>query len=344
VVQFSGTNLVTSFDAMTGNLQATIPAALLAVGQSVAITVFDPTQSPDTTNGLPLTVTNPAPTLTNFSPNSIVQGSPSFTLVVNGTGFLGTVGSAPITEVLWNGSVRAANAMLTSPTTISVTIPSTDVATQGTAAVSVRNPSPGGGTSIAQSFTILGPDFSVGVSPAAVTVTRGQVSSAITVTVTPLNGLAFSNPVTFSCLGLPSQSTCIFNPTSVTPGANPATATLTIATTAPGMAPPAAPQGMRWSPPPVALLAVLLLALLLVTALFSARAARRAPAWQQGCYLLAIMVLAGVFVSCGGGGGGGGGPAPPPPNPGTPTGTFNVTVRGTSGSLQRNAALTLAVQ
>lgn len=489
VVQFNGTNLATAFDAMTGNLQATIPAALLTAGQSVAITVFDATQSPSTTNGLPFSVTNPAPTLTSINPTMAAPGGPGFTLTLNGTNFIGTLGGTPASEVRWNGSPRTTNATLVTSQQITVDLPASDIASPGLNQVTVFNPPPGGGTTAAQTFTVgtpppnddfanaivinsnpftdtqnnaaatteandpvpqvttgcpasfgfpnaaigrnhsiwyrftpsanttvtadtagssfdtvlsawtgpalgaltqvgcdddgvasagasrlsnlaltagttyhfmvagfssldagsavfnftIPPDFSVGVNPAAVTVTRGQASQAITVTVTPLNGIAFTNPVALSCTGLPSQSTCVFNPASVTPGANPATATLTITTTAPGMAPPAGPQGVRWSPPPVAVLTLLLMVVLLFAVALSARAARRAPAWQQACFLLAIVILAGIFVSCGGGGGGGG-PAPPPPNPGTPTGTFNVTVRGISGGVTKTATVALTVQ
>jgi len=491
VVRFNGTNLATNTAGAPTQLTATIPAALLASGQTAQIDVFDPAQpAPSTTNGLPFSVTNPSPTLTSINPTMAAPGGPGFTLTLNGSNFVGTVGGAPTSEVRWNGSPRTMNAVLVSNNQITVDIPASDIASTGLNQVTVFNSSPGGGTTAPQSFTVgtpppndnfanaiiivgnpftdtqnnsaatteandpipqvttgcpanfgfpnvavgrnhtiwyrftpaanvtvtadtagssfdtvlsawtgpalgaltqagcdddgvaaggasrlsnlaltagttyhlmvagfspfdagtavfnftIPPDFSVGVNPGAVTVTRGQASQAITVTVTPLNGVAFSNAVALSCTGLPSQSTCIFNPTSVTPGSNPANATLTITTTAPGMAPPAVPQGMRWSPPPVAVLALMLMATLLFAVAISGHAARRAPAWQRACFLLAIVLLAGVFVSCGGGGGGGGGPAPPPPNPGTPTGTFNVTVRGTSGATTRTATVTLTVQ
>jgi len=182
------------------------------------------------------------------------------------------------------------------------------------------------------------PDFAVSANPGAVTVARGQASAPITVTATPMNG-AFSSAITFSCTGLPSQSTCVFNPTSVTPGANPATTQLMITTTAPGMM-PGAPQSQRWIAPPVAVLALALLAMMLFAAGWRAQRARRAPAWALGCYL-AVFILAGLSVSCGGGGG----TTPTPqPNPGTQTGTFTVSVRGTSGSTVRTTNVTLTVQ
>ncbi|MBI1737804.1 MAG: hypothetical protein HYR58_00975, partial [Acidobacteria bacterium] len=105
-----------------------------------------------------------------------------------------------------------------------------------------------------------GPDFNVSSSAQTITVTRGVPATA-TLTVTPING-TFSSAITFSCTGLPSQSACSFNPVSVTPGANPATVTLTITATAPSMLPPAppfnVPPGLFWLVAALAMLAAML--------------------------------------------------------------------------------------
>jgi hypothetical protein len=56
--------------------------------------------------------------------------------------------------------------------------------------------------------------------------------------------------------------------------------------------------------------------------------------------------LLGLFLAllaaCGGGSGGGGGGGPT--NPGTPAGTYTVTIAGTAGSLQNSGTVTLTVQ
>ena len=75
------------------------------------------------------------------------------------------------------------------------------------------------------------PDFSFSPapSPASNTVTAGT-STSYTISVSALNG--FSAAVALSCsAGLPTGASCTFAPTSVTPGASPATSMLTISTT-----------------------------------------------------------------------------------------------------------------
>ncbi len=70
------------------------------------------------------------------------------------------------------------------------------------------------------------PDFSIGSSVTSLSVYAGQTGTA-TITVTPINN--FSNPVGFTCNGLPTGSSCSFNPTSVTPsGSEAVTTTATV--------------------------------------------------------------------------------------------------------------------
>jgi CSLREA domain-containing protein len=73
-------------------------------------------------------------------------------------------------------------------------------------------------------------DFAMGATPSSVTVTRGA-SATYTVTVTAQDG-PVDDPVTLSCTGLAAQASCAFSPSSVTPGATSATATVTVSTAA----------------------------------------------------------------------------------------------------------------
>lgn len=91
-------------------------------------------------------VNNPIPILSSISPTSITSGRAGFTLTVNGSNFIN--GST----VRWNGVNRVTTYV--SATQLTAAIPSSDVATAGTAQVTVFTPLPGGGLSASQTFTI----------------------------------------------------------------------------------------------------------------------------------------------------------------------------------------------
>src|SRR5438552_11091559 len=92
------------------------------------------------------TVLAAKPTITSISPSSTIAGSGSFTLTVNGTNFVST------STVNWNGSALATT--FVSSIKLTATVPAANVATAGTASVTVVNPAPGGGTSNSATFTI----------------------------------------------------------------------------------------------------------------------------------------------------------------------------------------------
>lgn len=181
-----------------------------------------------------------------------------------------------------------------------------------------------------------GPDISVSASPSNVTVTRG---SSATATVSIAGFAGFSGNVALSCSGLPSRATCSFNPASVAPG-TPSTVTFTAATAAaasPALTPPSVVPGV-----PPALLSLCAAGLALVFLLTSRWTSKR-PRLAGAMVLLLVLLLALIQVACGGGGGGSSPPPPPPPQPGTPPGTYSITVTGTSGTLSRSTILTLIV-
>jgi glucose/arabinose dehydrogenase len=91
-------------------------------------------------------ISNPTPTITNLSPDTVIAGDPGFTLDVFGTGFVN--GST----VQWNGADRATT--FVSSTHLTATITAGDIAAAGIVSIDVFNPLPGGGTSGAQSFYV----------------------------------------------------------------------------------------------------------------------------------------------------------------------------------------------
>lgn len=145
VVNWAGSPLATTYVSGT-EISATIPAADVAQSGTFKVTVTNPTPGGGTSGSSNLTVDNVAPTLTKISPSSATHGGAAFILTATGTSFVS--GS----RIEWKG-VKLTTTYVSS-TTLSATIPSSDIKTAGTADVTVYNPTPGGGTSAPQTFTI----------------------------------------------------------------------------------------------------------------------------------------------------------------------------------------------
>ncbi len=95
----------------------------------------------------------PAPTTTSVSPTSTAMNGSAFTLTVNGTNFFAA------STVNWNGAARTTTYV--SATQLTAAIPASDLLSPGGAqSVTVNTPAPGGGTSGAQTFTVV-PDVTI---------------------------------------------------------------------------------------------------------------------------------------------------------------------------------------
>jgi hypothetical protein len=156
-VRWNGADRTTTFGRST-QLSAEISASDISTGATAQVTVFNPAPGGGTSNALPFTVNNPAPGASSLSPSSGVAGGPAFTLTVNGSNFVST------SVVRWNGADRTTT--FVNNAKLQAAIPASDVASTGTAQVTVFNPTPGGGTS--NNLT-----FSIGtLVPIAITTTR----------------------------------------------------------------------------------------------------------------------------------------------------------------------------
>lgn len=174
------------------------------------------------------------------------------------------------------------------------------------------------------------PDFSIQPASATLTAQRGgQITDVITIT--PQNG-SFGNAVQLSCAvtGSTSTATCALSPTSVTPGANPATSTLTI--TAPGLSAQLLLDGDRKFPG--TFYAVFLpfpgLAVVGVGLAFGKTKQRRRELWLLCSLFVALVALQ---VGCGGGSSG----------QQTQPLSYMVSVTATSGAIQHTAQITVVV-
>jgi hypothetical protein len=127
-------------------ITATINASDIAKAGTFKVTVTNPTPGGGASAASSFAVNNPVPTLIKISPNSAEHGGASFTLTATGSNYV----SASIIE--WKGTKLTTT--FVNSTTLTATVPSADIKTAGTATVTVVNPTPGGGTSAGQTFTI----------------------------------------------------------------------------------------------------------------------------------------------------------------------------------------------
>jgi DNA-binding beta-propeller fold protein YncE len=93
----------------------------------------------------PPSESNPIPAIATISPNGAVPGGSTFTLTVNGINFLAA------SMVNFGGTARTTT--FVSATQLTAVIPAAAIASADTAAVTVTNPAPGGGSSNAVSFS-----------------------------------------------------------------------------------------------------------------------------------------------------------------------------------------------
>jgi uncharacterized protein (TIGR03437 family) len=152
VVRWNGQDRTTTYQA--GNvLTATIPASDVKAAGTAQITVNNPAPGGGATTALSLTITapgpNPVPVASSLTPSSVAAGKGSLTLLVNGSSFSGT------SVVRWNGQDRPTTVL--SASQLQATLTALDVATTGSAQVTVFSPAPAGGLSAALTFTIVLP-------------------------------------------------------------------------------------------------------------------------------------------------------------------------------------------
>lgn len=147
-VNFNGTPLATAF-VSSSELTATVPASDLASSGTFPVTVSNPAPGGGTSAPANFTVqaaSNPQPAITGLSPSSASAGSGPLTLTINGNGFIAT------STVNFNGTPIAT--AFVNQNELTAAVPASDLASAGNFPVTVSNPAPGGGTSLAANFTV----------------------------------------------------------------------------------------------------------------------------------------------------------------------------------------------
>jgi hypothetical protein len=186
-------------------------------------------------------------------------------------------------------------------------------------------------------FTIQ-PGFAGVSGPTDVSVTSPGMSGTTTVGIIASTG--FTTAVSFTCSGLPAEAAC--SPASV-PGKGPntiVTTNITVTTTAPHT------TMLRFSQRPY-YFATIFFSTIFIPAIFGGLPLAgvfflAAPKRRRRSVLLGFMLLALLVTvpACGGGGGG----SHHTQDPGTPAGSYTVTVTATAGSISQQGSFTLTVQ
>ena len=160
---------------------------------------------------------------------------------------------------------------------------------------------------------------------------QAGASATYALTVTAAQGTSLASAVALACSGLPSSSTCSFNPANVASGATTQSIALTVSTT-PKSSPAHASLTGRGG--------ISLAALSVLSALLLPRRRRRLGMIAMFAVLcIGIPGCSGGGSGSGGGGGGGGGGS------GTPSGNYTITVTASQSTIyQTTQALTLTVQ
>ena len=177
VVRLGGVDRPTTLVNST-QLTAQLTTADVQVAGIFPITVFNPTPGGGTSAPGNLTINNLLPTLIDILPTSKTAGDAAFVLTVDGTNFNSS------SKVRFNGSDRTTT--LVNSTQLTAQLTAADVVAAGTPAITVFNPAPAGGTSIAATLTVNNP------VPAVTTIlptskTAGNAAFALTVNGTNFN-------------------------------------------------------------------------------------------------------------------------------------------------------------
>ncbi len=180
VVRFNGVAKQTQFVSGTRLVMTLQPFDLVGITSAV-IEVFTPPPGGGTSNSVTVSVTPtsaPVPAITSLNPAALVVGSGATPLNVIGTQFF------PTTVVQVNGTARPTS--FVSPTELQMTLTAQDLQAVTTLSISAFTPGPGGGTSNAVTFAVVG-----GAAPAPVLVslqpTVGLVGTPFILTVNGTN-------------------------------------------------------------------------------------------------------------------------------------------------------------
>ena len=317
----SNSDATTGYNLVTG--LGSIDANGLATAWAASIVNFSLAPSPTSLSVVAGAASTP--TTITITPISNFNGNATFACA----GGLPTGATCTFTTVNSTSSTLVFNtaANMAAASNVAVTVQATASGVTKTTTVSLSV------TATTESFSL---SSSLG-SGATLAVTQGQTSGAVNLTVVSTSTPSFISssktalPLTYTCTGLPSESTCVFSPSSTSSAL---TTSLTITTTAPTgklQRPLDRGTGMFY--------ALMFPGLLGLVVTIGAR--KRSLGAMRMLALIALLGVSALWMaSCGGS-------SSSNKNPGTPTGSYPITVNATTGGaspLTSTLKFTLTVQ
>lgn len=151
VIQLDGVSATTTCVSTT-QCRTTLPAAFLATGKTVSVTVVNPAPGGGASNAVSLAINYPSPVLTSLTPTFVAEGSPDTTLTLSGSGYV--QGSQVRLTPKAGGAASLYTPATRTATQLTVTLPAALLATAAAYDVSIENPSPNPGPSATRPFTV----------------------------------------------------------------------------------------------------------------------------------------------------------------------------------------------
>jgi hypothetical protein len=201
VVRVNGNAVATTYVSDT-ELSAKIADALLASAGTLQVTVFTGAAARGDGGGgggggessaLAFNVVNPVPTLTQLAPTSALAGASGVTLTLTGAKFVsGSIATFDGTDLATT---------FVDNTTLTAAIPAANLLATGSFPVTVRSPTPGGGTTQSIAFTVANPSVTIaGISPGYAT--AGDPNTSLIVSG---SGFVSGSVVNFNGKALPTS-------------------------------------------------------------------------------------------------------------------------------------------
>jgi hypothetical protein len=196
---YAGATALVTLRNSDGTLTANVPATL--AGGIYSVTVVNPAPSGGTSNAATLTVAYPAPTITKLNTTSVLVGSGAYPLTIMGTGYVAGASQVMFGDLPVNATTNTAGAWV-------ALIPPSALATARTVQVSLRNPTPGGGTSASLPFAVTNP------LPILTAITPTTASAGVATTITATGSKYNSTSVVYA--GDTALATTFVSATSLT--------------------------------------------------------------------------------------------------------------------------------